>query len=640
MTQTPETWARVTAAFDQAVGLGESERDSFLYKLQVDDPAVGKEVASLLGFHDGADAGFLEEPIGPKLAKALIEKDTPSFRDGDAVGDFRILNLLGAGSFAKVYLAHQVSLERQVALKVSSDVGHEALTMAHLEHDNIVRVFSQTSDPQAGTRMICMQYVPGCTLEKILEAAREMNTSLTGEHLLAIVDEHTTSAAIFNPAALKDRQALTRLDAVGAGIWFGIRLADALEYAHKKGVLHLDIKPGNILVTPYGRPLLTDFNVSIRARIDDVEEPKLLGGTLTYMAPEHRSAFDGDLKAFERIDGRADVYSLATVLQQMLAPALAEQTEFSGLSRVLQKATAPAIENRYRSAAEFSRALGACLEQRAIVAQLPPPSRLIRAATHRPMWVLGVMVLFPQSIASTVNIIYNHSRIVARLTPSQEAFFHELCYYWNPLVFGVCIYMLVRSQLDIHRFTVAPEKWVARGPQSLAQIRRQILNYPFRITVITTLGWATAALLFPLALDVFVGPVQSWVYHHFFISFFLSWMIALTYSFLFAQYIGVRVVYPTAWQGCADVRLTAREELKAVGPRMRFFHCLAGFIPLVGALVLIFFDVGGGTSGEDAVYRLLLLLLITAGMAGFFFALRASDQLSRTLYALTGSEEW
>ena len=86
---------------------------------------------------------------------------------GQRIDDFELLQLLGEGSFGKVFLARQLSLERQVALKVTSNHGCEARTLASLEHDHIVHVFSETVDPTRDLRLLCMQYVPGTTLQRI-----------------------------------------------------------------------------------------------------------------------------------------------------------------------------------------------------------------------------------------------------------------------------------------------------------------------------------------------------------------------------------------------------------------------------------------------------------------------------------------
>src|SRR5262249_43429689 len=124
---------------------------------------------------------------------------------GQQLDDYELLSLLGAGSFARVFLARQVSLGRQVALKVSAQRGSEARTLASLEHDHIVRVFSETVDHQRNLRLLCMQYVAGTTLEQIIDflGDREPRT-WSGRTILEAIDFLSTQPAVFDPASLRD----------------------------------------------------------------------------------------------------------------------------------------------------------------------------------------------------------------------------------------------------------------------------------------------------------------------------------------------------------------------------------------------------------------------------------------------------
>src|SRR5688500_12131147 len=95
---------------------------------------------------------------------------TGAFKPGQRIhDDFVILRQLGRGSFARVYLVQQVSLDRQVALKISDrpSIG-EAKTLAGLEHDHIVKVYSEFADPRTGKYCLCLQYVPGTTLAHVI----------------------------------------------------------------------------------------------------------------------------------------------------------------------------------------------------------------------------------------------------------------------------------------------------------------------------------------------------------------------------------------------------------------------------------------------------------------------------------------
>ena len=86
---------------------------------------------------------------------------------GETIDDFELLQELGRGAMGVVFLARQISLNRQVALKVSRNIGDEAQTMASMEHRHIVQVYSELIIADGDQRLLCMQFVPGVTLEKV-----------------------------------------------------------------------------------------------------------------------------------------------------------------------------------------------------------------------------------------------------------------------------------------------------------------------------------------------------------------------------------------------------------------------------------------------------------------------------------------
>src|SRR5262249_7214902 len=148
----------------------------------------------------------------------------------------------------------------------------------------------ETVDERRGLRLLCMKFVPGTDLERVLrELARLEPSAWSGRAILDVIDRLSRHEAMFDPAALRDRERLARSDFIEASCWLGARLAEALAHAHSRGVLHRDVKPANILLNRYGRPLLSDFNLALSTRQDAGRDT--FGGTLRYMAPEHLDAF-------------------------------------------------------------------------------------------------------------------------------------------------------------------------------------------------------------------------------------------------------------------------------------------------------------------------------------------------------------
>src|SRR5215204_2723533 len=201
-----------------------------------------------------------------------------------AMGRYRLGARLGTGGFGTVYAARDERLSRPVAVKVIPAGGaaperaqREALAVARLDHDAIVALFD--AGEEDGCRYLVSELVEGRTLAQ-LEAAGE----------------------------LSDRDVLR----------IGLALADALDHAHKRGVIHRDVKPQNVIVpdaagSRHGAAKLTDFGVAHLAGEEALTLTGDVVGTLAYMAPEQAAG--------RAVDERADLYALALVLYEALAGA-------------------------------------------------------------------------------------------------------------------------------------------------------------------------------------------------------------------------------------------------------------------------------------------------------------------------------
>ena len=597
--------------------------------------------------------------VGPT---APGQADAARLVPGQELGDFRIVEVLGTGSFATVYLAVQLSLGRQVALKVAVSHDSEARTLASLEHEHIVPVYSEQVDGPRRLWLLCMKFVAGTDLEHVLrELTRRDRLEWSGQAILDAVDRLSRHEAMFDPAALRDRERLASSDFIEAACWIGARLAEALAHAHSRGVLHRDIKPANILLNRYGRPLLSDFNLAFcpAARKGDQH----FGGTLLYMAPEHLDAFHAaDGSSQDRVDQRSDIYSLGVVLYELLTgkPPVGERpvTSFSVVrwlaeerrqrapsphercgdipqvvDRVVRYCLEPEPGRRYQKADSLARALDGCRELRQTERYFPRPRVLTRLCLKYPAWMLVALGFLPHLIGSAVNIAYNAVRIVGDLSPSQHQAFHEVVLAYNAVVYPLCLWVVLRLAVPIFRMLNRLGGPGQVEPAEVATQRRRAVTLPAVAIGLSCLGWLPGGILFPLGIDLLAGPLDAAVFGHFLVSFTIAGLIATTYSYFGIQFFVLRVLYPRLWADPQAPRAQARKELGPIEGRLRLFQFLAGLIPLSGAILIL----GVGPQGRFPLsYRLLLAALIGLGMAGFSAALLVSNRVSRILNALVG----
>ncbi len=207
---------------------------------------------------------------------------------GARLGPYEILGPLGAGGMGEVYRARDTRLGRDVAIKVLPEIfardperlsrfEREARLLATLNHPNIAAIYGL--EEVEGRRHIVLECVEGITLAERLRSG-----------------------------ALPEEEALA----------LAIQIAEALQEAHERGVIHRDLKPGNAVVTPKGRVKVLDFGlakllqpIGDLTQTDGWSELGSTGGTLPYMSPEQLLGHD--------VDARADIYALGVVLYEMVA---------------------------------------------------------------------------------------------------------------------------------------------------------------------------------------------------------------------------------------------------------------------------------------------------------------------------------
>jgi serine/threonine protein kinase/tetratricopeptide (TPR) repeat protein len=242
---------------------------------------------------------------------------------GETLGEFRLEAELGRGASGRVFLAADPSLAgRPVVLKVTPRSGEEHLSLARLQHTHVVPLYAARDDPVRNLRVLCMPYFGGATLARLLAALKDVPPEQRdGADLLRALDEANGAAAVKLPAAGPARHYLARCSYVQAVCWVGAWLADALQHAHDRGLVHLDLKPSNVLLAADGVPMLLDFHLAREPVRAAGPPPGSLGGTPVYMAPEQRAAFaalNEGRPVPADVDARADVYALGLLLSEAL----------------------------------------------------------------------------------------------------------------------------------------------------------------------------------------------------------------------------------------------------------------------------------------------------------------------------------
>jgi serine/threonine protein kinase/Tfp pilus assembly protein PilF len=319
-------------------------------------PQWRTELAVLLEFHQ-------------VLATELAAPRFPAA--GETLGDFVLGAELGRGPRSRVFLARQPSLGgRQVVVKVVPRHGHEYLSLARLQHSHIVPLYAVQDQPARDLQVLCMPYLGGTTLARLLEElAGQTAARPAGRDWLAAIDRARPAGAPACPARGPGRDFLARASHAQAVCWVGACLAEALHYAHERGLVHLDVKPSNVLLAADAQPMLLDFHLARAPLAPGAPAPASLGGTRAYMSPEQRRAVEAIRSGQgppDPVDGRSDIYSVGLLLYEALGgpvpvpdgpPPRLERCQGQvsvGLADVVHKALGERPSDRYPDAAALA----------------------------------------------------------------------------------------------------------------------------------------------------------------------------------------------------------------------------------------------------------------------------------------------
>ncbi|MGA7415154.1 MAG: protein kinase, partial [Bryobacteraceae bacterium] len=275
-----ERWKQVEALFDAAQRLPVDQRADFLRQACPGDHALRTEVESLLKAADSRD------PLLDGSLLSSIGESPPALKPGDKLGNFQIVALIGRGGMGEVYRASDLRLKRDVAIKALppgfagdrdrvARFEREARAASALNHPNIVSVYDIGTE--GGVAFIVSELVEGETLAQVIQRGPLP--------LQKLVDVST-------------------------------QIADGLAAAHSAGVIHRDLKPGNIMLNRDGRVKILDFGLArqdhphgVDSTTMEASHPGIIMGTPGYMSPEQVQG--------ESTDARSDIFSLGVILYEM-----------------------------------------------------------------------------------------------------------------------------------------------------------------------------------------------------------------------------------------------------------------------------------------------------------------------------------
>lgn len=297
---TPERWQQIDRLFHSALERDAEQRDAFLRKACKGDESLRREVVSLLGSHEEANS-FIRTPAEDIAADLMVGREA-QLKRGQYVGHYQVVSLLGEGGMGEVYLAHDVSLGRHVALKrlpakftIDADRVHrfkqEARAVSALNHPNIVTIHE--IGRSNSSHFITTEFIEGETLRQHIAKG-----PMTLDEVLDVATQ----------------------------------IASALTAAHAAGIVHRDIKPENIMIRPDGYVKVLDFGLAKlvdpkNESVLDLEESTsrknqtgkgLILGTVNYMSPEQAKG--------EMIDERTDIFSFGAVIYEIISG----RTPFAG----------------------------------------------------------------------------------------------------------------------------------------------------------------------------------------------------------------------------------------------------------------------------------------------------------------------
>lgn len=298
--------------------------DAFCEKHASSAPDLRLRIERFMGMHNCFREGFVQRASTASDIQG-VEADV----EGKTLGDFNLIREVGRGGMGVVYEAHQASLNRTVALKVLpahitlrhesvARFMREASTAAKVKHPGVVEIHSIDTDE--GSHFFAMEFVEGAPLDKVVLFLKTNEYTPAGG---ISVRQAISKMKHQRSASETDEPEVYETDGHSSAFWektyievvcrLIIKVAEALAFTHRAGVIHRDVKPSNILVLENGDVKLTDFGLAREEGLPSLTVTGELAGTPHYLAPEQAS-----YKRNTSLDHRVDIYSLGVTLYELL----------------------------------------------------------------------------------------------------------------------------------------------------------------------------------------------------------------------------------------------------------------------------------------------------------------------------------
>jgi eukaryotic-like serine/threonine-protein kinase len=581
------------------------------------------------------------------------------FAAGQKLDDFDLLIELGKGAFGCVYLARQLSMQRLVALKISADKGNEPQTLAQLDHPNIVRVFDQRRLPDVRVRLLYMQFAPGGTLADVIRHVQKTPPAArTGAILAGAVEQalERSGAGMGGQSNLERRLANTGWPQTVCRL--GIQLAQALDYAHKAGILHRDVKPANILLAADGSPKLADFNISFCSQLDGASPAAYFGGSLAYMSPEQIEACNPQHdREPQDLDGRSDLFALAVILWELLyaerpfredsleegwtamlvamadrrhreppaAPPGPRDPVTNRLEQVLRRTLAPNPDDRPKDGVELARALALCLSPGAydLVNNLKTGWRDF--ARRHPIFALFPVNMPPFLLAGPFNLWFNVTHYVPQLKAELQAAFWQATGPVNGILYPLGIALVLAFAAPVAKQLRRLNRGESPTPEELAFARRRSLVLGHGVAAVGLVLWLVAGIAFPSYIHLATGRFPATGYLHFLLSMLACGIISCCFPFLGTTWLSVRVFFPALLAG-ASPDPAEHQRLTALGRQAGYYLFTSPVSPLLALLLVMW-------SGRDT--RAATIILVIVAIGGFAAAYVTWQRIRADLEALS-----